>query len=63
MRLEREEYRKTLISIIMTKNNEDSSDNTFPNAEERQLLNYYYYIKHGINTNHIAPMTKSMLNK
>lgn len=64
MREEREEFRKTLVSIIVAKEIEDpTADDTFPNAKERQLLRYYYYIKHGIDTNHIAPMTKRMLNK
>lgn len=63
MRKEREEFRKTLVSLIITKQGEDKDDSTFPNAEERQLLRYYYYIKHGIDTSHIAPMTKRVLNK
>lgn len=65
MREEREEFRKTLVSLIMSKENGDKADenDTFPNSQERQLLRYYYYIKHGINTSHIAPMTKRMLNK
>lgn len=63
MREEREEFRKALVSIIMAKDTEDKMDDTFPNSQERQLLRYYYYIKHGIDTSHIAPMTKRMLNK
>lgn len=63
MREEREQFRKTLITLIMAKDSEDKTDDTFPNSQERQLLRYYYYIKHGIDTSHIAPMTKRMLNK
>lgn len=63
MRAEREEFRKTLVSLIMSKETETGTDDTFPNAQERQLLRYYYYIKHGIDTSHIAPMTQRMLNK
>lgn len=63
MRQEREEFRKTLVSLIVAKETEDLNDDTFPNAKERQLLRYYYYIRNGIDTNHIAPMTKRMLNK
>lgn len=63
MRQEREEFRKTLVSIIVAKETEDPNDDTFPNVKERQLLRYYYYIKHGIDSNHIATMTKRMLNK
>lgn len=61
MRAEREEFRKTLVSLIVAK--ETDSDDTFPNAKERELLRYYYYIKHGIDTSHIAPMTNRILNK
>lgn len=63
MRKEREEFRKCLVSLIMSKPNEDRNDNSFPNAEEKQLLRYYYYIKHGIDTAHVAPMDKRILNK
>lgn len=63
MREEREEFRKKLITLIMATDSEDKTDDTFPNSQERQLLRYYYYIKHGIDTSHIAPMTKRMLNK
>lgn len=63
MRKEREEFRKTLISLIIVKDNENDDEKTFPNAQERQLLRYYYYIKNGIDTSHIAPMTKRVLNK
>lgn len=61
MRAEREEFRKMLVSAIVSK--ETDTDDTFPNAKERELLRYYYYIKHGIDTSHIAPMTKRILNK
>lgn len=62
MRLEREKYRQTLVSLIMSAD-VDEDESIFLNAKERQLLNYYHYIKHGIDTTHIAPMTKRMLNK
>lgn len=61
MRAEREEFRKTLVSLIVAKGTDN--DNTFPNAKERELMRYYYYIKHGIDTSHIAPMTKRILNR
>lgn len=60
--MEREKYRQTLVSIIMSKD-VDEDETVFLNAKERQLLNYYHYIKHGIDTNHIAPMTKRIQNK
>lgn len=63
MRKEREEFRKTLVHLIMARENEDANDSSFPNAKERQLLRYYYYIKHGIDADHVAPMSNRVLNK
>uniref|UniRef100_A0A1I8NRQ4 Uncharacterized protein n=1 Tax=Stomoxys calcitrans TaxID=35570 RepID=A0A1I8NRQ4_STOCA len=30
----------------------------FPNKQEKEVLRYYYYIKHGIDTIHVSPMSK-----
>lgn len=35
----------------------------FPNAEEKEILRYYYFIKHGIDTIYVAPMNAKVLNK
>lgn len=62
MKLEREKYRQTLVSIIMA-DGKDEDESILLNAKERQILNYYHYIKHGVHTSHIAPMTKRIMEK
>lgn len=63
MRRDREEFRKLLVSLIMGKEDEDPTDNTFPNKKERELLRYSYYIQHGIDTVHVAQMEKRVYNR
>lgn len=64
VRREREEFRKRLINLIISKDEEYENDNnTFPNAAERETMRYYYYIKHGIDTVHIAPVDQKVLNR
>jgi dynein heavy chain, axonemal len=63
-RKDREEFRKKLVSLILSKDEElANDDNTFPNAQEREVLRYYNYIKHGIDTIHVAPMDKKVLKR
>lgn len=40
-----------------------ADDGTFPNAEELKLLRYYNYIRHGIDTIHVAPLSSKVLQK
>lgn len=64
MRKNREEFRKKLISLIMSTEADIHLDQTeFPNSEEKELLRYYYFIKHGIDTIHVAPMNAKVLKK
>lgn len=64
MRRVREEFRKKLVSLIMSSDAELELDqNEFPNAEEKEMLRYNYFIKHGIDTVHVAPMNTKALNK
>ncbi len=68
MRLERENFRKKLVELIACEDedvemSQSEGDDTFPNKEEKQMLRYYYYIKHGIDTIHVAPMGKRLLNR
>ncbi|XP_008061721.1 dynein heavy chain 7, axonemal [Carlito syrichta] len=66
---ERESFRSTLVSVITQ---EDAGlDPTIPDestflkpttsAIEKDILRYYYYIHHGIDTDHVAPMEDSWL--
>lgn len=63
VRKQREEFRKKLVSLILIEDDKEVDDNTFPNMKERQLLRYYYYIKHGIDTEHIAPLNDRILQR
>ncbi|KNC27087.1 hypothetical protein FF38_00904 [Lucilia cuprina] len=78
MRLERENFRKKLVELIARKDDDDDVVNAtaggspanaidleaeFPNKEEKEVLRYYYYIKHGIDTIHVSPMSKKVLNR
>lgn len=63
MRKEREEYRKCLVRLIMGNAADPADDGTFPNAEELKLLRYYHYIRHGIDTIHVAPLSSKVLQK
>lgn len=63
MRKEREEYRKCLVRLIMGNANDHVEDDTFPNADEKKMLRYYYYIRHGIDTIHVAPLAPKVLKK
>ncbi|XP_006878990.1 PREDICTED: dynein heavy chain 7, axonemal [Elephantulus edwardii] len=64
---ERENFRSALVNVIMQ---QDDVLDTSPSemaiskatsAIEKDILRYYYYIHHGIDTDHIAPMEDSWL--
>uniref|UniRef100_A0A0D9RH02 Dynein axonemal heavy chain 7 n=1 Tax=Chlorocebus sabaeus TaxID=60711 RepID=A0A0D9RH02_CHLSB len=66
---ERENFRSTLVNVIMQQGADlDSAvpdGSTIPkpttSAIEKDILRYYYYIHHGIDTDHVAPMEDSWL--
>ncbi|XP_075385072.1 dynein axonemal heavy chain 7 [Tenrec ecaudatus] len=66
---ERENFRSTLVNVIMQQDagsdKATSDESTFPqtaaSAVEKDILRYYYYIHHGIDTDHVAPMDDSWL--
>lgn len=62
MRQRREEFRKKLVALIMT-DGPDADDDEFPNTSERRVLKYYHYIRHGIDTVHVAPMHRKIVSK
>lgn len=64
VRREREEFRKKLVSLIISSEEEIARDDgSFPDAQEKEVMRYYYYIKHGIDTIHVAPLDKRVLNR
>ncbi|XP_053674809.1 dynein axonemal heavy chain 7 [Anopheles nili] len=64
LRKDREDFRRRLVRLIVRKEHEkDDPENTFPNVEERELLRYYHYIRHGIDTVHVSPVDKRVLQR
>lgn len=62
MRRQREEFRKKLVALIVSQADTDTDPaSEFPSEEEREILRYYYYIKHGIDTIHVSPMDPKVL--
>jgi dynein heavy chain len=62
MRKEREDFRKRLITLIFKQDEEQPSSFQIPTPKEKESLRYYYYIHHGIDTVHVAPLDHSWLN-
>uniref|UniRef100_A0A8C6DAK2 Dynein axonemal heavy chain 7 n=1 Tax=Moschus moschiferus TaxID=68415 RepID=A0A8C6DAK2_MOSMO len=66
---ERENFRSTLVNVIMQQDaaldSATPDESTLPkltsSAIEKDILRYYYYIHHGIDTDHVAPMEDSWL--
>uniref|UniRef100_A0A452V4Q1 Dynein axonemal heavy chain 7 n=1 Tax=Ursus maritimus TaxID=29073 RepID=A0A452V4Q1_URSMA len=66
---ERENFRSTLVNVLMQQDavldSASPDESTFPklttSAIEKDVLRYYYYIHHGIDTDHVAPMEDSWL--
>ncbi|KAJ8794658.1 hypothetical protein J1605_018836 [Eschrichtius robustus] len=66
---ERENFRSTLVNVIMQQDavldSATLDESTLPklttSAIEKDILRYYYYIHHGIDMDHVAPMEDSWL--
>lgn len=67
MREERELFRKKLVELIAApddpKMSLEDQEFEFPNNKEKEILRYYYYIKHGIETIHVSPINKKVLTR
>lgn len=67
MREERELFRKKLVELIAAPDDPEMSledqEFEFPNNKEKEILRYYYYIKHGIETIHVSPINKKVLTR
>ncbi|XP_035294723.1 dynein heavy chain 7, axonemal isoform X2 [Cricetulus griseus] len=67
---DRENFRSTLVNVIMQQDgrldsivpDESSISKATTSAIEKDILKYYYYIHHGIDTDHVAPMEDSWLD-
>lgn len=63
LRRQREEFRKRLVDLIVSKDEEMNIDaDEIPSASEREVLRYYYYIRHGVDTVHVAPLDQRLLD-
>ncbi|XP_056634815.1 dynein axonemal heavy chain 7 [Diorhabda sublineata] len=60
LRKQREEYRNRLVKLIIG-TEEDTTSDDIPNAQDREMLRYYYYVKHGVDTVHVAPLDEQVL--
>ncbi|NP_001355646.1 dynein, axonemal, heavy chain 7B isoform X1 [Mus musculus] len=66
---ERENFRSTLVKLIMQQDGDLESDvidesgipKATTTAREKDISRYYYYIRHGLDTDHVAPMEDSWL--
>ncbi|XP_021010439.1 dynein heavy chain 7, axonemal-like, partial [Mus caroli] len=66
---ERENLRSTLVKVIMQQDGGLESDvfdesgipKVTTSAREKDILRYYYYIRHGIDSDHVAPLEDSWL--
>ena len=51
--------------MIVNKDDDDAEvdPTVIPSADEREVLRYYYYIKYGVDTIHVAPLDTKVLNR
>lgn len=62
LRKAREEFRAKLVRLIV-QDSSSESDISIPSGPERKILRYYYYLKHGIETVHVAPLDKKIITR
>lgn len=60
LRKAREYFREKLVRLIV-QDKTSGSGADIPSAHERKILRYHYYIKHGIETVHVAPLDKNII--
>lgn len=69
LRKRREEFRCNLVKMLILQENEDdpmskaNEEGIINKKAEENLLKYYYYIMHGIDDVHVAPMDVNLLDK
>ncbi|XP_045534007.1 dynein axonemal heavy chain 7 [Papilio machaon] len=60
MRKAREEFRAKLMKLICQSAPGEDSD-AIPSGDEKNMLRYYYYIRYGIDTIHVAPLDNKII--
>ncbi|CAB0001089.1 unnamed protein product [Nesidiocoris tenuis] len=63
LRKEREEFRKRLVQIIVNKDLASGDVESLSAEEQRQILRYQYYIKYGVDTEHVSPIDHRWIGK
>ncbi|KAF5288993.1 hypothetical protein FQA39_LY03872 [Lamprigera yunnana] len=64
LRRQREEFRQRLVDAVISKEKDMNVDlDEIPSEEEKNILRYYYYIRHGIDSEYVAPLDKKLLEK
>ncbi|XP_047042351.1 dynein axonemal heavy chain 7 [Helicoverpa zea] len=62
MRKAREEFRLKLVNLICQIDTEDDQEPlAMPSGEEQNVLRYYYYLRYGIDTIHVAPLDNKII--
>lgn len=62
MRKAREEFRLKLVNLIcQIGGEEENQDMSMPTGEEQNMLRYYYYLRYGIDTIHVAPLDNKII--
>lgn len=62
MRKAREEFRLKLVNLICQSDpDEEQSSDNIASAEEQNMLRYYYYLRYGIDTIHVAPLDNKII--
>lgn len=61
MRKAREEFRTKLMNLICQPAAEGDTVDDIPNTEEKNMLRYYYYLRYGIDTIHVAPLDNKII--
>ncbi|NXN97801.1 DYH7 protein, partial [Rhinopomastus cyanomelas] len=66
MKKKREQFRRLLVEILLEDNSAeeqlDESQSQRAAAVEKDILKYYNYIRHGMDTAHVAPLQESWLD-
>ena len=60
MRKAREDFRAKLMNLICKSAPGEDGD-MIPSGEEKNMLRYYYYLRYGIDTIHVAPLDNKMI--
>lgn len=61
MRKAREEFRLKLVNLICQPHGEDPEMVSMPTGDEQNMLRYYYYLRYGIDTIHVAPLDNKII--